>query len=72
MAAVILLHMNWEITIGKSPVRIGDMYLTPLSTIIELYRGGQCSWCRELEYSKKTTDLSQGTANLCFTTEDEI
>jgi len=63
MAAVKLLQMNWEIIIGKSPVRIGDMFFRPLTTIFELYRGGQCSLWRELEYPKKTTDLSQVTAN---------
>jgi hypothetical protein len=38
---------------------VGLGWLTPLSTVFQLYHGGKFYWWRKSGYPEKTTDLSQ-------------
>ena len=49
---------------GRLCVILGFLYLTPLATKFQLYRGDQFYWWGKPEYPEKTTDLSQVTDKL--------
>ena len=44
--------------------RIQEYQFQQLTTIFQLYRGGQCYWWGKLEYPKKTSNMLQITNTL--------
>ena len=57
-------HVNQFLPILQIGLLFAWWCLMPLSTIFQLYRGGQFYWWRKPEDSEKTTDMSQVTDKL--------
>jgi hypothetical protein len=58
-----IIHVPWRINLSTLK-GLGLWCLTPLSTIFQLYRGGQRYLWRKPEYLEKITDLPLVTGKL--------
>ena len=58
---------NLQFILNEQGLWLGLGYLTALSTIFQLYLGGQFYWWRKMEYPKKTTYLHKTLTNISHT-----
>jgi hypothetical protein len=60
---IFVIKVLYESELINILLEIGLWCLTPLSTIFQLYRGGQFYWRRQPKYLEKTIDCSKSLTN---------